>query len=306
MFKIFYDSLFRPRNIVNHVENEPKRKFIGFLLLTLLIISVPFILINVFSSKFSNNENELIISQIKSFEPIEYKILDNKLVYTGEGDAPTQKVKIDKNSITLTISNANIECIYLVFSLNENQGLSSIEEASYVISLKENNIDVIYHPGNSKTSGSIDLAFNKNKESKLIKQINYECGNLNFNYKEVKDKNVYSIGIYNFCNSIYKKLDTRFIIVTTLITIGYIVISLVVDLLITVALLSFFFRVLNVPFGKIIKISFLCYTPAVIATVLAFCFGSNFIAIIGEVISLIYTYRTIKSYSLLKLLTQNK
>ncbi len=307
MFKIFYDSLFKPKNIVNHVDSEPKRKFIGFLILTLLLLIIPSSLINIFSNKFTNEENEKIIGEIKKVDPILYKIVDNKLVYTGSGPSQVQHFIVDKNDISITSLNMKVKCIYFLFSLDyDNVVLSNIEDTCYIVLLSEEKVDIIYHQGVKKVNGAVNLASNENSNDLVIKTIKYECSAVNFNYTEVEDKYLYSTNVYNFCSLIYNQLDTKYVMIMTLYVASNLVMNLLLSIVVTIAILGLFFRFMGVPFGKVIKITFLSYTPYVIGTLLSICFGSYLLSALGEMIALFYTYRTMKTYSLLKLLLDKK
>lgn len=313
MFKIFYDSLFRPKNIVNHVDEKSNSKFIGFLILTVILLILPTFLINIFSSRLSIGENKAIVDGIKMVEPIQYKIENNKLVYTGSDLTPkTQQFKINSKSISLTAITTdtkvlNTNYIYFTFSTNNDQGLSSILETCYVVALKEDGVDIIFHYGTKNISGAENLAIwgNNSSGDKVVKTLPYECKDVNFNYTELTDKYLFSSNIYDFFSTIYDRLDTAYIFTASFIMIANNVGSVILNMVILVILLYAVFRIMRVSFGKIIKIAFLCYTPYILGIVLSMCFGGNLIMIIGEIVTFIYIYRTLRNYSLLKLLQEN-
>ena len=315
MFKIFYDSLFRPKNIVDHVDEKSNSKFVGYLILTLLLIVLPIFLINIFSSKLSTGENKAIVEGIKAVEPIQYKIENNKLVYTGAGITPkTQQFKINSKSISLTATAITFdtkalstEYIYFVFSTIDDQGLSSIGETCYVVSLKENGVDIIFHNGTKNVQGAENLSIwgNNSSGDKIVKSLPYSSKDVNFNYTEVTDKYLFSSNIYNFFSTIYDRLDTNYIITASVIVIVNNIGSIIINMAILIVLLYAVFRIMRVSFGKIVKISFLCFTPYVLGVVLSMCFNSNLVMIIGEIVTFIYIYRTLRNYSLLKILQEN-
>lgn len=313
MFKIFYDSLFRPKNIVDHVDEKSNSKFVGYLILTLLLIILPIFLINIFISKLSTGENKAIVEGIKAVEPIQYKIENNKLVYTGAGITPkTQQFKINSKSISLTAitidtKTLSTDYIYFVFSTIDDQGLSSIGETCYVVSLKENGVDIIFHNGTKNVSGAENLSIwgNNSSGDKIVKSLPYSSKDVNFNYTEVTDKYLFSSNIYNFFSTIYDRLDTNYIITASVIVIVNNIGSIIINMAILIVLLYAVFRIMRVSFGKIVKISFLCFTPYVLGVVLSMCFNSNLVMIIGEIVTFIYIYRTLRNYSLLKILQEN-
>ena len=319
MFKIFYDSLFRPKNIVDHVDEKSNSKFVGYLILTLLLIVLPIFLINIFSNKLSTGENKAIVEGIKAVEPIQYKIENNKLVYTGASITPkTQQFKINSKSISLTAFNSltaiiidtktlSTDYIYFVFSTIDDQGLSSIGETCYVVSLKENGVDIIFHNGTKNVQGAENLSIwgNNSSGDKIIKSLPYSSKDVNFNYTEVTDKYLFSSNIYNFFSTIYDRLDTNYIITVSVFVIVNDIVNIIINMAILIVLLYAVFRIMRVSFGKIVKISFLCFTPYVLGVVLSRCFNSNLVMIIGEIVTFIYIYRTLRNYSLLKILQEN-
>lgn len=313
MFKIFYDSLFRPKNIVNHVDEKSNSKFVGYLILTLLLIVLPIFLINIFSNKLSTGENKAIVEGIKAVEPIQYKIENNKLVYTGASITPkTQQFKINSKSISLTnitfdTKALSTEYIYFVFSTIDDQGLSSIGETCYVVSLKENGVDIIFHNGTKNVQGAENLSIwgNNSSGDKIVKSLPYSSKDVNFNYTEVTDKYLFSSNIYNFFSTIYDRLDTNYIITVSVFVIANYIGNIIINMAILIVLLYAVFRIMRVSFGKIVKIAFLCFTPYVLGVVLSMCFNSNLVMIIGEIVTFIYIYRTLRNYSLLKILQEN-
>lgn len=313
MFKIFYDSLFRPKNIVDHVDEKSNSKFVGYLILTLLLIVLPIFLNNIFSNKLSTGENKAIVEGIKAVEPIQYKIENNKLVYTGASITPkTQQFKINSKSISLTTITfdtkaLSTEYIYFVFSTIDDQGLSSIGETCYVVSLKENGVDIIFHNGTKNVQGAENLSIwgNNSSGDKIIKSLPYSSKDVNFNYTEVTDKYLFSSNIYNFFSTIYDRLDTNYIITFSVFVIANYIGNIIINMAILIVLLYAVFRIMRVSFGKIVKIAFLCFTPYVLGVVLSMCFNSNLVMIIGEIVTFIYIYRTLRNYSLLKILQEN-
>ncbi|MGM9899681.1 MAG: hypothetical protein ACI32E_03760 [Bacilli bacterium] len=313
MFKIFYDSLFRPKNIVDHVDEKSNSKFVGYLILTLLLIVLPIFLNNIFSNKLSTGENKAIVEGIKAVEPIQYKIENNKLVYTGASITPkTQQFKINSKSISLTTITfdtkaLSTEYIYFVFSTIDDQGLSSIGETCYVVSLKENGVDIIFHNGTKNVQGAENLSIwgNNSSGDKIVKSLPYSSKDVNFNYTEVTDKYLFSSNIYNFFSTIYDRLDTNYIITVSVFVIANYIGNIIINMAILIVLLYAVFRIMRVSFGKIVKIAFLCFTPYVLGVVLSMCFNSNLVMIIGEIVTFIYIYRTLRNYSLLKILQEN-
>lgn len=447
MFKIFYDSLFKPKNIINHIDNEPKRKFAGYLIFMLLLLIIPTMVLVILGCDYTNEENNLVVENIKVKEisennpiydkVIEYRIEDNELVYKDNkvsnngimelsimeniedaNNSISQFVKIDGMMINLNEAKNSIKPLYFVFCLDETYDFQDILEESYVVFLKKNKMDFLLHTnstnkiikkdleyncgnvnfnitkenkttfykginnfcnflyekldGNYKiynnvieykieenrlvytgtnenklqyvriNSDAVNLVALKNKvksfylifslkgnysfeeinedcyaivleedkmklishsqkNDEIIKELKYECGNVNFNYLE-NDKYVFNNDVYNFCNSIYKHVNKDYVVYT----VGFNILAMLVNLVISIGsvllILGLFFRFMKVPFGKMVKITLLSYAPYVVGIILTIFFDSNIFSYIGEAIALFYTYRTMKNYSLLRLL----
>lgn len=293
MFKIFFDTLVRPRDIVHHVDEKPKRKFVGFLILLILILVIPTFIMQIFSFTFTNQETEKIVTTLKKEEPIPYQIKDGKLIYTGNGDPVVRSVKLDKDIVEL----ATLP-VYLVFSLNgENYQVN--DTTAFVVVFGEENLKIITRIATSN-QGAVAVSSGK-KGEKTIVTLSYKNLDVNFNYQEVSD-NRYFMGIYHMGNHVYQKVKWGIIATNALFSISVNVASFVMSMIFTVALIGLLYRFMGIPFKKILKITILCSTPYVLFYLIAFLYQMNTIAILGEILSLIYTYYTMKRYSLKKII----
>ena len=140
MFKIFYDTLARPREIVNHVDNKSKGKFIGFIILLILLLVIPYFISQIEAYNFSSEEARNVSYYMLDSEPVEYEIKEGRLSYTGSGDPVVSNVKVDKDTILL------IDLpVYFVFSL-DGSNYDVNKENAYIILFKETEIEILYRP----------------------------------------------------------------------------------------------------------------------------------------------------------------
>ena len=303
MFKIFFDTLARPRHIIDHVDEKPAIKFIGFLILTAIILVLPSITLNLGSFHFPDDEQKLVINEIRKADDIEYKIENNQLIYTGTNTQSNQTLKFENYAFLVTLTSINIPTTtYVVFSESGENYLKNIDnENAVIVLLTKNMVKIISHYKQPDKSGMTTLVATSSKEDRIIKEFKYDTYNVNFNKSE-ENKTVFENNIYFFCDYLYDQLKTKYLILSTSTLIIMIVRNLLISIATTLLITGLFFRFMGVPFGKMLKIVFLCYTPYVLGSALAVCFGVDFLAILGEVIALFYTYRTMKTYSLLLLL----
>ena len=303
MFRIFYDSLVRPRNIVDHVECK-KSKFIGFFALLIILLVIPYFLEFGKAISYTTSEAKKMASFILKEDPIEYAIKDGKLIYTGSGEDSVRYVKLsvgkeEKENIVNESIGLFEGPVYLVFSL-DGLGYEVNEENAHIILFKENGIDIMYRPY-KKVSGAVGLSvLDKEKtEEEVLKTISYEDLEIDFNYNNGYKKNYY-LKIYNVGNLIYQSMKWELILEGALFSIIMNVIAFLVNIFFTVLFVRLLFRFKGLKFFRVVKIAILCSTIFVVGDVLAYLYNLTIISFIGEVLSLVYTYRVMRQYSILK------
>lgn len=305
MFKIFYDTLARPREIVNHVDNKSKGKFIGFIILLILLLVIPYFISQIEAYNFSSEEARNVSYYMLDSEPVEYEIKDGRLSYTGSGDPVVSNVKVDKDTILL------IDLpVYFVFSL-DGSNYDVNKENAYIILFKETEIEILYRPfievendgsGNGdkiQLSSSIyDEMYPKEEQS--LKTFSYGDLNINLNYNEgFKDE--YYLRIYNIGSLIYNEIKWDLILDTAVFTVLVNVVSFFMNVLFTAVIFKFLFRVLGLNFKTILKIAILCSTIYVVGFVIGYLYNLQLVSLVCEFLSMIYTYRVMKQYAILKL-----
>ena len=305
MFKIFYDTLARPREIVNHVDNKSKGKFIGFIILLILLLVIPYFISQIEAYNFSSEEARNVSYYMLDSEPVEYEIKDGRLSYTGSGDPVVSNVKVDKDTILL------IDLpVYFVFSL-DGSNYDVNKENAYIILFKETEIEILYRPfievendgsGNGdkiQLSSSIyDEMYPKEEQS--LKTFTYEDLNINLNYSACF-KDEYYLRIYNIGSLIYNEIKWDLILDTAVFTVLVNVVSFFMNVLFTAIIFKFLFRVLGLNFKTILKIAILCSTIYVVGFVIGYLYNLQLVSLVCEFLSMIYTYRVMKQYAILKL-----
>lgn len=296
MFKMLVDTLISPKAIAYHVDKKKKRRFVEYILVLVILLMIPTIISLNKAVTFSNDEASSIVTSLKKSDAILYKVENGKLVYTGIGESKTQSVKVDNADFLLTDLP-----VFLCFSLN-GAGYEVNDETGYIVLFQETKIDIIYRPykkqeGAEKLSGLLDI-FDEDKEE-IVKTIAYGDLNVNFNYLE-STKNIYFNQIYKVGKHIYNNVKLKIVLENALYSLIGNVINFVSSTFLTVLLIRIFFRNIGVSFGKTIKIAFLTSMPYVMCYLLGYLYDVMFLSYIGELISLIYTYRTLAYYALMK------
>ena len=241
MFKIFFDTLARPRHIIDHVDEKPAIKFIGFLILTAIILVLPSITLNLGSFHFPDDEQKLVINEIRKADDIEYKIENNQLIYTGTNTESNQTLKFENYAFLVTLTSINIPTTtYVVFSESGENYLKNIDnENAVIVLLTKNTVKIISHYKQPDKSGMTTLVATSSKEDRIIKE-----------FKE--NKTVFENNIYFFCDYLYDQLKTKYLILSTSTLIIMIVRNLLISIATTLLITGLFFRFMGVPFGKML------------------------------------------------------
>lgn len=303
MFKIFYDTLVRPKEIVNHVDSKSKGKFIGFIIILILLMIIPYFIAQIDGYSFTGQEAENIASYILGEKPLEYEIKDGSLIYTGSGDANVRNVRVEKDEISLITLP-----IYLVFSL-DGSGYEVNEENAYIAIFKEKEIEIIYRPykkvdGATKLSEIDYYGMMYPEEETSLTKLSYENINVNLNYTSgYKDE--YYLNIYTVGSMMYNQIKWDLILDNALFTIIMNVVSFFMSIIITVIMASFLFRFMGLKFKTIFKIATLCSTIYVVGYLLGYLYNFQLISLIGEFLSIVYTYRVMKQYAIIKMTNHN-
>ncbi len=312
MFKIFYDTLVRPKQIVKHVDGSSKWKFFGFICLLILLLVIPSFVNQISAYSFSNQEAHNIVEYILDEEPLEYEIKDGKLLYTGDGDADFRYVKIEKDEILMAVIP-----VYLVFSLDSNEIIENkldevVEEDSYIAVFQESEIRLLFWPGkktsndNNVNNDRVELAGLLDTlptEKEELKKLSYDNISSNLNYEKVYEK-YYYLEVYKVGSLIYENVKWDLILETAFLSILLNVVSFFLTLIFDVILMGFIFRFMGLKFKTVLKIATLCSTTYVVGSVIGYLFGLSFVAYICELIPFIYTYNVMKQYTIIQMMSK--
>jgi len=301
MFKIFYDSLFKPRNIVNHVDEKPKIKFVGFMIFTLILLVLPTVILSIFNYNISNDDVKYIKDQLNK-KTICHKIEDNNLIYTGyEMYESCDVIKLDGEEINYGYSlGPFMTPIYVVFSNSDVLYSNFItEEIAYIVKIENSDVLICSYYNKSTQNGVTKLA--NDQYVTIVRSFKLDVNDIDFNKEEASGQ-AFSTSLYGFCNFIYKKATPNFFALLITSRVFITILNLFLSIMFTVAIMGLFFRFMGIPFKAVVKIVFLCYTPYVVGSMLSVCFDTSIISYIAEIISLVYTYKVMRNYSLLMIL----
>lgn len=303
MLSIIYDTLVRPSKIATHVDEKPFRKFLGFLVVMLILAVIPVFFAQSQSITFSNEEARVITRAFTQEQPITYEIKDGKLIYTGEGEPEIRSYEFKENTFNMTTNP-----VYVIFSL-DGSGYQINSDPAYMVIFKENEIELRYCPNPYKASnengGTLLSGISSLLEEKeeVVKTIKYEKLNVNFDTRVTTEKRLFN-NIYNIGNKIYGKLKWSLILGSAALSISYIIGSFISTISLTILLLFLLFRFYGVRFRKVIKISFLCCTPYVLFNLLGYLYNATFFIYVGEILTIYYIYKTMRTYALLNMMNQ--
>lgn len=295
MFRMLVDSMVNPKGIANYVDDKKKRRFVEFIFVLVFLLLIPTIISLNKAVVFSNSETNSIISSLKENSTIDYKIEDGKLIYTGDCEEQVQSIKFENTAFLLTDLP-----VYAVFSLSGNDYKVN-DEAGYVILFKETSVDVIYTPYIDTGNDEMPNVFKalSNEVERKVKSISYDNLSVNFNYLE-SSKNSYFNQIYSVGALIYNNLKLRVVLENSLINFISALIYFSANMFFTVLIIRLCFRNSGVSFGKTLKIVILTSMPYAMGSLIGYLYDLVFLTYIGELISLIYTYRVFMYYVVLK------
>ena len=305
MFKIFYDTLLKPKDIVNHVDSKSKGKFIGFIILLLLLYCLPYFIVQINGYNFSKEEAEDIAYYMLKEEPIDYAIKDGKLQYTGTEPVQVRSVRIDEGKILL----ADLP-VYFVFSI-DGTGYEVNKEKAYIVLFKEEEINIIYRPyieasnkpNNDKVqlSNSIFGADMYPDEEVTTRILSYSDLDISLGYDKIEFKSEYYLSVFKIGSVLYNQIKWDYILDSVIFTILTNILSFFMNVLFTALILKLLFRYFGLGFKTVLKISILCSTIYVVGFVIAYLYNFELLALVCEFVSMIFTYKVMKQYAIMKM-----
>lgn len=289
MFRCFVDSLVRPKNIASHVDMKIG-KLIGYILLLVLIISVPSIVTVFTSSSVQESMSTTLVNGLKSQKSyIDYTITDGKLE-SKRNEEPNITVFVlgaEEEGANNTAS-LFVNAVYFVLNPNNHDVSESITYPGIMINLLEERIDISMVVPNQEAQQIVSATYNE-----------VNANGINFN-------EVYNYSTYTFQQQIETVINNLFGTYITLINcfavVPVVIVSSAISLIFEIVVLCFFvfifFRSIQLSFGELFKIVTFCMTPTAILTIYGLLpFGSvwsTLLYIVGQVITIVYFYKAIR------------
>lgn len=279
----FTDSLIHPKRIVNHIGSTKKTIFY-FLFLVILFV-FPNLVYVIGTGGVGKDDINYVVEMISSAESIPYKINNNELIYTGEGESETIIVNSSTSQIAIMFTDSTSNNLKNAFS-------DGIKNKSNVTSP----IIIIF----SKEKISVGLGISSGTFSNIKSLASYqsvEVGQLDF-------EKISNTAEQNLLGKIFLTIIDEYKTNLTLIFLPSILIGGIINLFILLlipALICFIFnKALNIKFGTILKIAIYSFTPFVVATLISLGNSSSILAMIFEFVSLVYLFISISSYYIQK------
>lgn len=277
------DSLIRPKRIVDHIGST-KKTILYFLLLAILFV-FPNLVYVITTGGIDKSDINYLVEMISSAESIPYKIDNNELVYTGDGESQTIIVNSKSSEIAVMFTNATRNNLKNAFS-------TAIKDKTSISSP----IIVIF----SKEEISIGFGVSRGAFSNLKTLMNYQKTDVNqLDFEKIKN-----IDEQNLLGKIFLSIVDEYKTELTIFLVPSLIIGGIINLFILLlipSLICFIFnKSLNIKLGTIIKMAIYAFTPFVIATLISLGDTSSILAMIFEFISLIYLFISISSYYIQK------
>lgn len=291
MFRCFVDSLVRPKNIANHI-NMKTGKLIGYLILLILISSIPTIVSIFTSDSVPEQFSSILISDLKkSEEKIDYTINNGKLTSQSNSDSAhicELSLFEDENQ-----ENSPFNLVtYLVFNhVNEdivNSG--KLTKNGILINLKSENIEVsIYNPNV------------KENKSSLVASGTYNDLDANgIDFSQINNYSTYTLQVK--LEGVVKNLFKTYLFFVSLASVPsaifYGAITVLVEIFLLVFFVFIFFRSSQLTFGELLKLVTLCMTPTTMISIyMLLPFGNMWtygLYFLGQIITIVYFYKAIR------------
>ena len=201
MFRCFVDSVIRPKNIANHI-NMKLGKLIGYLLLIILISSIPSIVTIFTSDSVPEQYASVVVSDLKKTNAnLDYTITDGKLVSKSNKDT-VHIFELTLFSGQTTYSQFDL-VTYIVFNQTDDDIVNSgkLTKLGLLLNLKSEGIEVsLFNPNV------------ENNQSSLITSGTYnELGANGIDFSELNNYSTYTLqvklGVNNIFNSFQKDFD---------------------------------------------------------------------------------------------------
>ena len=287
MFRCFVDSVVRPKNIANHI-NMKLGKLIGYLLLIILISSIPSIVTIFTSDSVPEQYASVVVSDLKKTNAnLDYTITDGKLVSKSNKDT-VHIFELTLFSGQTTYSQFDL-VTYIVFNQTDDDIVNSgkLTKLGLLLNLKSEGIEVsLFNPNV------------ENNQSSLITSGTYnELGANGIDFSELNNYSTYTLQVR--LESVIKNLFKSYLFFVYLASVPSAIMATGVSVLFEIALLVIivfiFFRSSRLTFGELIRLVTLCMTPtAVIGIYMLLPFGTIWyygLYFLGQIITFIYFYK---------------
>ena len=287
MFRCFVDSVVRPKNIANHI-NMKLGKLIGYLLLIILISSIPSIVTIFTSDSVPEQYASVVVSDLKKTNAtLDYTITDGKLVTKSNNDT-VHIFELTLFSGQTTYSQFDL-VTYIVFNKTDDDIVNSgkLTKLGLLLNLKSEGIEVsLFNPNV------------ENNQSSLIKSGTYnELGANGIDFSDLNNYSTYTLQVK--LESVIKNLFKSYLFFVYLASVPSAIMATGVSVLFEIALLVIivfiFFRSSRLTFGELIRLVTLCMTPtAVIGIYMLLPFGTIWyygLYFLGQIITFIYFYK---------------
>ena len=287
MFRCFVDSVIRPKNIANHI-NMKLGKLIGYLLLIILISSIPSIVTIFTSDSVPEQYASVVVSDLKKTNAnLDYTITDGKLVSKSNKDT-VHIFELTLFSGQTTYSQFDL-VTYIVFNQTDDDIVNSgkLTKLGLLLNLKSEGIEVsLFNPNV------------ENNQSSLITSGTYnELGANGIDFSELNNYSTYTLQVK--LESVIKNLFKSYLFFVYLASVPSAIMATGVSVLFEIALLVIivfiFFRSSRLTFGELIRLVTLCMTPtAVIGIYMLLPFGTIWyygLYFLGQIITFIYFFK---------------
>ena len=277
------DSLIHPKRIVDHIGST--RKTIFYFLFLVILFVLPNLVYVITTGGIGKSDINYLVEMISSAESIPYKIDNNELVYTGEGESQTIIVNSKSSEIAVMFTNATRNNLKNAFS-------AGIKDKTSISSP----IIVIF----SKEEISIGFGVSSGAFSNLKTLMSYQKIDVN----QLDFEKITNIDEQNLLGKIFLSIVEEYKTELTILLLPSLIIGGIINLFILIlipSLICFIFnKSLNIKLGTIVKMAIYAFTPFVIATLISLGDSSSILAMIFEFVSLIYLFISISSYYIQK------
>lgn len=276
MYKRIKSMLVSPKEIVQYTNDKTRRVFC-VLLCYVLLLSIPGFIVAASHFGLDASKREIIMNAFSQAEPVEFQIIDEKLVADNYSIRPSANILI-KELDMLIVFDPEYE-----FKNEANMGL----EYMYCIVFTEEEVKIALASNHALNIPVCDY-------SMFDKYVDFKDAQLITN-------NDFWIRIFSAANEVINKYKVYYLVAVIIALLIQNIFTIAFSTLILMVFMRFVDGSKSWLYTKTYKMALYCYLPCVIGSLLSTLFGNYFLYLIGFMISTVYGFIVARLMALSKI-----